>query len=294
MAESDADALFLAARRAYDANDWNTLERVARELIDLGRRTGEKRTQARALQNLGIALYHRSETDDARAAYEKSLELFREIDDRFAAAVVHMSLASVALDLRNDAIEARRRYTLALPVIRESGNVERLAQALGNLAEIARLEGDYDEAIAYAREALPLFEQIGDTNRVGWQHITIAQIHALRREYRSAIDELNVSFDALLRSQNPRWLATYFDVWFMLAVQLRQWELAAQLMGFLERYRDQHRLPRLAGQMSWYSVSVEQIARRLSAKLLRELRDAGAALTVDRAQELTRAINAVR
>lgn len=275
---SDSAQLLAAARAAYDSNDWGTQERLARQIVLAARREGNARAQARGFHHLGIALYHRNAAEDARAAYLHALELLRREGDRVSAAVMEMSLGSVALDLLADPTEARRYYDMALPVIREGGSDERLGQCLGNLAEIARLEGDYEGALRYAAAAIAPLERAGDRERVGWQYVTMAHCHTLQRRYEMAFQALGRAYEQFAAQKNPRWLAAYFDAWLMAAVHLRKWEVAAQLTGFLERYRHENRVPRLAGLAAWYNVSVEQVQRNLEADRLFEMRMQGADL----------------
>ncbi len=287
---SDAAELLATARAAYDANDWSAQERLARKIIQIAQASQDTRTQARGFHHLGIALYHRDAADDARAAYQRALALFVELGDERSAAVIRMSLGSVALDLLADATEARKFYDLALPVLRTAGDDERLGQCLGNLAEIARLEGDYDLAVSCALDAVPLLSRSGDTDRVGWQYVTIAHCRTLQRQYSQAFAALASAYESIAKNGNARWLATYFDAWIMLAVHLRKWETAAELTGFLERYRHEQNVPRLPGVSAWYKVSVEQIERRLKDGRSFELRMSGADLSPAQAQALAAAI----
>ena len=285
---TDAGRALAAARDAWTVNDWAAQERHALAAIQATRDDAEK---AMAFHHLGLALYHRNAADDARAAYNRAIELYAKCGDRQSVAFVQVSLGSLELDVRGDYAAARRYYDAALPLLRERGGAP-LGIALGNVGEAQRLEGEYESALRSARESLGIFREVNDTNREGWQLVVLANCHTLLRRYEDAFSSLREAYEALSQQSNPRWYAHYFDAWLMLAVSLRRWETAAILAGFIDRYRHENAVPRLAGLAPWYRLSVGQIERHLEADALFLLRMQGAKLSVEQAQGATRGITA--
>lgn len=281
MDVNDAGAALTAARDAYLQNDWRAQERFALQALGT---TQDDADRAMAFHHLGLALYHRNAAEDARSAYQKAIEAYARIGDTLSIAFVQVSLGSVELDLLGDSARARELCESALTAIRDAKREEPLGIALGNLAEALRLEGEYRRALDYAGEALEHFRAAGDNDHAGWQLITIANCHSLSRHYPQAFEALRDAYAALEPGGNPRWLANYFDAVLMLAVTLRKWREAAKLGGFLDRYRHDHRVVRLAGLAMWYRLSVQQIDRNLLADESFELRMQGAAFSVADAQ----------
>src|SRR5207248_4985100 len=108
---------------------------------------GDKRGMAFALRSLGaMYLYSRPRNyERCRAALEKGLALFRELDDRFG-----------------------------------------IAEMLGQLAVLARVQGDLEQAEMLAEESLLLRKEIGYWEGVAWQLSQLAGVAVSRGNYERA------------------------------------------------------------------------------------------------------------
>jgi tetratricopeptide (TPR) repeat protein len=274
-------------RSAWDNADYALLESTGRELISRGENEGDAAGRALGYRYLGVARIAASDETGAKAALYTALQMFSELGDTVNAANVMLSLATVAVELRLDVTEAHGLSEEALGMLRAAGASDRVAVALGNLGEVYRQEGDYRRALAAATEALEIFQEVGDHARAGWQLTNIAHLHVLRRDDEKARDFLQRAYDELCIAKNPRWFTIYFDVWFMFATRLERWETAAQIQGFLEKYRDENRVPRLLGLFPWYAPSVERLHEHLPNARYDELNERGAELSLEEAYALT-------
>jgi tetratricopeptide (TPR) repeat protein len=272
---------------AWDCADFELLERTGRELIARGEAESDGNARALGYRYLGAARIAYSDEPGAKAALYSALQQFSELGDTVGAANVMMSLATLAIELRMDVSEARGLSEEALSMQRAAGKRDRIAVALGNLGEVYRQEGDYRRAIASATEALGIFLEIEDHARAGWQLTNIAHLHVLRRDDEKAFDFLRKAYEELHLGDNAKWFALYFDVWFMLATRLERWEIAALIQGFLDKYRDEHRVPRLLGLFPWYAPSVERLHEHLPDARYDELNERGAELSLEEAYALT-------
>lgn len=287
-----SEALLAAARTASTRGDYQTLQRVALELISWAQVNESTHSLAEGYRYLGGAMLYMQDARAAELAYHQALDIFEEIGDRHGAANVTISLVALAMDLNLDVVEARRLIDQALPLMREMNDPLRLAVALGNAAEVSRQEGAYDDAIAYAKESLEIFQSIGETARAAAQLTMVAHCFALKRDYAGAFRYMTAAYEAFCLDPNPKFLTVYFDVWFILAARLRQWELAAQLFGFMEEYRDVHRVPRLRGLFSWFAPSIEAVTLHLGDERLSQLRAKGSALSWADAHQLATTLTA--
>jgi len=282
----DAATLFAQAQAARNASDFLLLERVARELIAVGDRDAGNRARADGYYHLGLALTNQNRTTEATVATRTAIELYGELGDRFAVARTTQNLAIIALEYENDAVTARALFDASLPAIREFGTPTNLAISLGNLSEICRLEGDYRGALSRAQEALAIFRSLGDASNVTWVLADIAHYQLLLRQTAEAIASMTQAFEPLMESENPRWAAWYFDVWFLIAARLGQYDVAATLLGFTDKCRDEENQPRTQAIMPWFSEARERLARELSAERIDELLDKGETLTIESAYAL--------
>ena len=272
-----------AAQREGNAND---LERIARKLVALCEATCDRARLALGHRYLASAYFWRNDGRNAEAAYARALEIYTELGDEAGLAHVRIGLAALAVDVELDVKKGYRLYHESLPSIRALGDQRALAVALGNLAEVCCLEGEYASAIRYAGEAGALLVKLERWAQAGGQYATIAHAAALQRDFPAALENMNRAWSYLQREPNARSRASYFEIWFVIASAMRRYEIAAQLYGFLERYRDEHHARRLSGILPWLSEPVEQLGKRLGSDRAHELALAGQALTLERAQAL--------
>lgn len=276
-----------AGQAAWDRGDFEALETSARDLLARAEAEGDHAKLALGHRFLGAARLSFHDEATARSELYQAMQLFSEIGDHVGAANVMLSLGTLAMELNMDPHEAHGLYTEALALLRAHGNQQRIAVALGNLAEVYRQEGDYRRAMQHATESLTIFRELHDSSRAAWQLTLIAHLHALRRNDASAVEYLNQAYDALKSNQNPKWISTFFDVWFMLATRLERWEIAAMLEGFIEHYRDVNHIPRLLGLFPWFAPCVERLYESVPPVRIEELRTRGTKLSVEEAIELT-------
>jgi tetratricopeptide (TPR) repeat protein len=122
------------------------LERVERELA-----THDHPPRARAVTESirGPALFNMGCIQDASAAFEQALQLFRSLGDRFQACKAQVNLAQALIEL-GEPNKARAHLIRALRVADDSGYDKLKALALSHLVVVARRRGENDTAEAYA------------------------------------------------------------------------------------------------------------------------------------------------
>jgi tetratricopeptide (TPR) repeat protein len=279
-----------AARAARAASDFLGLERISRELVALGESTGDLESAAFGYYHLGIALSNLNRGDDAARATQSAIDLYERAGDRFSVAKAMMNLGSIELDNHGNAAEARRLIEASMPVVREFGEPVHTAIALGNLAEICRLDGDYRAALRDAEEALAIFSSMNDVDNTIWQLTNIAHFQLQLRKYDEALLAMRDAYELLSLNPNPRWFAWYFDTYFLIAAGLDRLDIAAQLLAFTDKYRDEQNQPRMQAMLPWLSTPKERLAREMTHERHDELVAAGEALTVEAAQGLAETI----
>jgi tetratricopeptide (TPR) repeat protein len=203
-----------------------------------------------------------------------------------------LGIAAVALDHNVDVAEARRIYDIAVPIVRELGDKDRLGIVLGNSGEIARMEGDYKKALKLASEAVKLFTEAQDHASVGWQYTSMAHYYLLQRSYADAVASMRKSWPELQQEPIPLWFAWHFDVWFIILAALNRWDIAAKILGFVNKYRDDHNTPRRQGIYPWFTRPVERLSEHLGHDRAHELLIEGESLSLEQAHELVKDVEA--
>jgi tetratricopeptide (TPR) repeat protein len=283
------DRLCDAAEAAHRSENRVELERLAREIIVACEPSADPRV-ARGYRFLGITYAWQNDARSAKQYYERAFELFASSNDRRGMMLVTVSLAYVAGEVELDNAKARHFAEQAMLMARELRDEEYLPVTLGNFQEVCRLEGDYVAAIRYGTESAALFAAQKRFGRAGAQHAAVAHSYLLRRDEPSAFAHMSSAWNMLQREPIPRNVAWYFEVWFMIAAAIEEWETAARLYGFIDHYRDVSDARRLQGILPRLSGSVERVYAMLGEERANQLIVEGERLTLETAQALAESV----
>ena len=147
---------------------------------------GDQQTLGRALVSLGALAYYRREYAQAMQCLEKGLAIFQSLDDGLVQdisdsmlrALNYLGLACLG---HGDFEAAARHWRRVLDLCEQSGNRPFQAMATTNLAWMAFIRGDYDDAEPRQFEALRLYRELGDHGGLAVANNTLGHI-ALHRE----------------------------------------------------------------------------------------------------------------
>jgi len=111
-------------------------------------------------QQLGVLARDRGDDDQARALYEESLALFRELGDTWGIGLLLNNLARVARD-REDWEQTAALCAESLALFRDLGDKQGVAWVLSNLAIVAQRRGAWEWAARLHGAAEALREAVG-------------------------------------------------------------------------------------------------------------------------------------
>lgn len=257
------DLVSAAALAAHDEGDFLALRALAAELLSSAQVRQDPESLGRAHNAAGNAEFHLGNAKGARNHYEHALVFYRKTGNRRGVAVSLMNLGSAAAHLHLDFYVARERYLGALAIFRELGFSANAGIVLSNLGAVSAQMGDFDGALAYAHQALEIFQRLGNHAACGWQKINTAHYHLQRRDWKSAASSLAGAYLILHEHPHRDYWADFFEVGFYLATDLSQFDLAAQVAGYLESYREREALPRLASEKIHYNRRISRVASSL-------------------------------
>jgi DNA-binding SARP family transcriptional activator/tetratricopeptide (TPR) repeat protein len=129
--------------------------------LGAARRTGDRASEAAALELLGEVDWRQGRLQQAGDRHRQALALFRAAGDRSGQA---RTLAFIGLSetQRGRYQQAACRQQEAAAIFRDIGDLFGEARALGNLGLARQRQGRYQEAADYHNQTLGLFRQIGD------------------------------------------------------------------------------------------------------------------------------------
>ncbi|HET9912903.1 MAG TPA: adenylate/guanylate cyclase domain-containing protein [Anaerolineales bacterium] len=139
---------------------------LAEELLQIARREGNLREEARAHNSLGITLNALGDWDDAADSYERCLSLARSIGERRSEAISLHNLGIIRMDqARYDEARACQENYLTLSLA--TGNHLAESYAPAYLAVIAICQGQFDHAASLITRSLELARKNGWMRLVG-------------------------------------------------------------------------------------------------------------------------------
>lgn len=155
-----ARGLYAAAIMHARALRFADAERLNRDAVALARKIDDVQDLARALNALGIALYHLGRLEESQEALAESLELKRRLGDERGAAIALLSLGNTAI-AAGDFVLAEEHQREALHALRAAGDELGVATALDDLAVLRLLADDAEGAHVLLEESLAISRRIG-------------------------------------------------------------------------------------------------------------------------------------
>ncbi|MCL4250496.1 MAG: tetratricopeptide repeat protein [Anaerolineae bacterium] len=148
-----AKFLFSGGLMAIMQHDLDKAKRLLMASLSVSQTLDDKQFTGWALIYLGFAML--SESEEALAAAEEGLALFRELDHKPGIAQALNIVGNVAARLK-DYDRAQRSYDECLTVARQTGETRQICHVFHNRALLGLLKGDYERAMHEARQALDL------------------------------------------------------------------------------------------------------------------------------------------
>ncbi len=144
-------------------------------LLALPGARGRTAARAKALYAAGGFANQQGDYVEARALFQESLDIYRELGDIHG---IGWGLVYLGILSRYEGNHAAARSLLeeSLGLVRKAGDTEAMAAALGNLGLIARDEGAADVAETQLDESLGLWRKLGDRVGIGWALTGLAMV----------------------------------------------------------------------------------------------------------------------
>jgi predicted ATPase/DNA-binding SARP family transcriptional activator len=243
-----------------------------------------KEVRARALVHASIFPFRQGDIEVAASWLQESLDLYRELGDEEGIARATAELGGLAIH-ELDLDRAAALYEECLPLLRKQGNASRLAVALGNLGTIAHMRGDAAAAVDYYGQAIDAARSAGDEDGVSVNLHNLGRSEIALGLSEQALESLRESL-AIARRLGYREVIAYCLGGFAeLAMLDEDPTRAATLLGASEGLFAEIGAIRSPDEAEAQQRVTEYVVDALGAERARELRDEGAALTLDQLLE---------
>lgn len=149
--------------------------------LTIAREIGDRRGEGTALGNMGLAYAALGEIHRAIQYYQKALIVAQEANDKCSEGNILANLG-VAYGILEDLLSARECFEKSLAIVRKAGDMQCEGRALWNMAVALDKLGIREEALAYAKEALAVYEAINDP------HVAMVRQGLAKLEVNSGLD----------------------------------------------------------------------------------------------------------
>lgn len=153
------------ARAAYDRGEYETAVTAFSETREVWRQLGDRRGEAIALMDLGVAHQRMGNLADAQLSYEEAMELFDALEDNEGRAMVMGNLATL-MKRRGAADQAMDLLQKAADMFYELGKEEYESDTLRLLAQVQLQKGQWLEAIITYERAMARMESLKGSQKL--------------------------------------------------------------------------------------------------------------------------------
>ncbi len=161
---------------------------------------GSASVRARALSRAGMLAFRGGDETAARASFEESLKIARQVGDGQQVATTLLGLGRLVALRQGDYGAGHRLFEERLTLARELGDRQVEGGAIHCLAALARLEGDRDRATALYERSLSLHRELGDKQTVAVEQLNLG----FMTYHRGDIETAGGLFAESLRSSHER------------------------------------------------------------------------------------------
>lgn len=134
---------------------------------------GSASIRARALHRAGMLAFRAGDAAAARALFEESLKIARQLGDKQQVASTLAGLGRVVALRLGDYGAGHRLFEESLILARDLGDKQAEGRAIHCLAALARLEGDRERATALYERSLSLHRELGDKQTVAVEQLNL-------------------------------------------------------------------------------------------------------------------------
>ena len=223
----------------------------------------------------------RDDNNEGELLHEKSLRLFRELDDRTGIAFALNLLGVIALQ-RGELAKAEQLLNESLALRRELGDPWTIAQTLQNFAPIALRNNDLEKAREYAEKTVLWFERAGDQRGIARSLEDFAEIAQLEGNHVHAVELMAKSLLKLIPLGDRGAIASVLENLIISFAALRKYKMGALMIGITEALRDEIGMPHHRNEYEDYPRAVTIIRKNLSESNFKQNWSKGRGMSLDK------------
>lgn len=186
--------------------------------------------------NLGVLALYQGAYEQATELLNTSLKLRRELNDSWGTAICLNNLGAMA-GKRGDLALAQAHYEESLALYRTLGYERGIATLLGNLGDVAEDRGDLERARRYATESLTLHRNLGNTAGTVAALTRLGSLALRRNDVAQARSRYAESLELLKTLGDKEYIAICLEGFAAIAAAQQQSQRAICLWGAADALR---------------------------------------------------------
>ena len=159
---------------------------IFEESLALHRELGDKQGIALSLLHLGFVIFQNDNVERGRLMVNESLAIYRELGDKLGIAAVLTRLANNVDSMSNDYERGRAYLDERLAIYREIGSLAGISQSLSERGRLELWQGDYLAARRWLAQALEIQRQLGKTRNMMYTLAHLGKLVSREGDYAQA------------------------------------------------------------------------------------------------------------
>jgi len=278
-----ARALAGLTRLFLSLGDNVSAKRAAEESVSLYRQSPDRSGLAFALVVLAYPLEFLGERTHAEDVLHESYAIAQAEADSYVMCRSLNRLSRVIMDLHHDLELAQNYLEESIRLARESGLRSQEAQAIETLGMVAAKRNDYDQARSRFKEALRIYDELGAMFNVILEKTNLAHLERQIARYDEALAYYRETIGAFRDIGQRGAVSHQLECFGFIAVAQSQDERALQLFSAASTQREKSATPMTPDEQVYFDSQLESIRRRLDSARFDSIRLRGAALTMEQA-----------
>lgn len=169
---------------------------LAIQARDHATKTNYKSGLAYSYKNIGIINYYQGDYFKSLENYNHALKIFLAIEDNVGISNMYSNIGAIYYN-QADYVKALENHLSSLKYAELANDKLRILTALNNIGGVYFIKpATYDKALEYYFRALPLCEELGNTNNLGAISVNIGNIYFNKKMDNEALSYFNKSLKA--------------------------------------------------------------------------------------------------
>ena len=191
---------------------WDDALRKFEKSLEKFRDTENRSGVAQVYDSIGLTLADRGEWNRAEQYYAMSLEIKEQIGDKYGIAQTYGNMSSI-FARKGEWKKAEEYYERSLRIIGETGDKHLMAQIYVNMGTLLMQAGEWTKAEKYYKRSLEVFEENGDKHGMSQIYGNMGVLFVHKGEWKKAEEYYNKDLEISEKIEDRLGIArTYMNV----------------------------------------------------------------------------------